>query len=245
MPLEPPPQPPAATSTIWRADPSVLTARFGNDLAAYHLRTGRSYRLPGLPERIRELLETGCELDVAAAAPNGDQPGGGERGQPELEGLMEMLEREQLIVRASEAARGGARRGDHSELFLVISADRAGEGDHRDAPQPALRAGTVLQRAPRVVVELTGGRTRVSLGGHQEQAVNGGAYALRLLDAFERPRTVHEVIRVLQGRLREVQGWIGLIEALVRLFEGGVLCDVKLEERPGWTGRAPQAISSR
>src|SRR5690606_985497 len=146
MPLEPPPEPMAATSTIWRADPSVLTARFGNDLAAYHLRTGRSYRLPGLPERIRELLETGCELDVAT--PNVDQPGGSERGQPELEGLIEMLEREQLIVRASEATRGGARRGDHSELFLVIPADRTGDGDYRDAPQPALWAGTVLQRAP-------------------------------------------------------------------------------------------------
>lgn len=219
MPAKPPL--PAAAASTWLVDPHVLTWRFGNELIAYHLTTGRPYRLPGLPVQVREFLEIGGELRVPA-------PGGAARAPqdaPDLGGLLESLEQEQLVVRVGEGAKSASPQDKEGDLFLIIAADKAGprEVGPRETPAAVLSVGTVLQRAPRVTVELVGNRTRVSPGESQGPPISGGAFALRLLDAFERPRTVQEVIRVLQGRVREVQGWVGLIEALVRFYEGGVL----------------------
>src|SRR5690606_21522864 len=142
---------------------------------------------------------------------------------------LEMLEREQLIGRVEELRGEEAEKDERGDLVLVIGSE--GEGSNasplRGGSASALHAGSVLQRVPRVVVELRSGRAHVAPADRRGLVFSGGAHALRLLDAFERPRTVQEVVRVLQRRVRRSEGWISLVEALVRLFEGGVLREVK------------------
>src|SRR5690606_23168153 len=111
----------------WRVDPGVLTWRGGKELVAYHLRTGRSYRLPSLPAWVRELLELGVALEVAAAAPL-SAGGSDEHRDFEYPQLLEMLEREQLIGRVEELRGEEAEKDERGDLVLVIGSE--GEGSN-------------------------------------------------------------------------------------------------------------------
>jgi hypothetical protein len=204
--------------------------------------------LPDLPPRIRELLEMGVTLEVASAGRSSSKPIGYASTLtpgPELHALLDMLGQEQLIRREEGKASGAPDKGDGGDLVMLIPAGKSRRvGAKSDSSElGALSAATVLRRAPRVVVDLAAGRAVVSTGS--ARGVDGGPRALQLLHAFESPRTVQEVIRVLQGRVGEVRGWIDLLEALVRLYEAGVLRSVKKEERPYRGVQASQVASSK
>ncbi|MDX1418891.1 MAG: hypothetical protein R3181_02895 [Rubricoccaceae bacterium] len=240
MSTDPPSRPSAAADT-WRADPSVLSCRFGYELIAYHLRTKRSYRLPSLPARVQELIERGGAIDIDASRPA--WPGPADEGrQVGLDELLAMLEREQLVFRAEGENEGRARR---SEPAAVAQVGHSVEGPtlpgRGDVLSASLYVNTVLQRAKKVDVTIQGGQIRLALASNPDRMINGGTHALRLLDVFARPRTIQEVVRVVQRRVQEAHGWIELIESLLRLYDGGILEVVP----QGLNGRVEERVVTR
>jgi len=88
-----------------------------------------------------------------------------------------------------------------------------------------LNRHTVLQRVPDVKIHIdSNNNVKIYFEG---KVIYCGPHGLAILDAFQHPTPLNEVLPKLKTRIRGTQDWMDLMTTIVHLYEAEVLRDEK------------------